>query len=184
MLRIPELDGVVVNSNDDAMLDLARSLGAEAIKRADVYADGFNANAMLKNAAETFPGDIAVVTNCTNPCISDATVKECIQKYFEVEKLGYDSLNTVDDVKEFLWRDNQPLNYSPSNTPRSQDLLGIVKLNFAVNIIHKDRMFEMSTYVGATPYLHRINRVEALDVDDQFDFDFAEFTYKSIHSLM
>ena len=31
--RIPSLDGIVVNSNDDTMLEIARENGCEAVKR-------------------------------------------------------------------------------------------------------------------------------------------------------
>ena len=98
MLRIPELDGVVVNSNDDEMLELARSLGAETVKRPEEYADSNATNSMYKFVAETFTADTMVYANCTSPCIRDETVSSCIKKYYEV--LGqYDSLNTANDVK-------------------------------------------------------------------------------------
>lgn len=183
MLRIPELDGVVVNSNDDEMLELARSLGAEAVKRPEEYAASHATNEMYRHVAETFTADVMVYANCTSPCISDATVSACIRRYFEIAEEGYDSLNTANDVKEFLWENNKPINYDPEHTPRSQDLPDIVMLNFALNIIRRERMVEIKHYIGKRPYIHKISREDAIDVDDMLDFEFAEFMYKKLHSL-
>ena len=182
MLRIPELDGVVVNSNDDEMLDLARSLGAEAVKRPEEFATSNATNSMYKFVAETFTADTMVYANCTSPCIRDETISDCIKKYYEI--LGpYDSLNTANDVKEFLWKDNKPINYDPANTPRSQDLPDILMLNFAISIIDRQHMVDIAHYIGKKPYIHKISREDAIDVDDMLDFEFAEFMYKKQHEI-
>ncbi len=183
MLRIPELDGVVVNSNDDEMLDLARSLGAETVKRPEEFAASNATNSMYKFVAETFTADTMVYANCTSPCIKDETVRECIKKYREISG-EYDSLNTANDVKEFLWKDNKPINYDPANTPRSQDLPDILMLNFAISIIDRQHMVDIAHYIGKKPYIHKIDREDAIDVDDMLDFEFAEFVYRKQHNLL
>lgn len=183
MLRIPELDGVVVNSNDDEMLALAKSLGAETVKRPEIYADSNATNSMYKFVAETFTADTMVYANCTSPCIRDETVRACIKKYYE--NLGrYDSLNTGNDVKEFLWQDNKPINYDPEHTPRSQDLPDILMLNFAISIIDRQHMVDISHYIGKKPFIYKISREDAVDVDDMLDFEFAEFLYKKQHNII
>ncbi len=183
MLRIPELDGVVVNSNDDEMLDLARSLGAETVKRPEEFVASNATNSMYKFVAETFTADTMVYANCTSPCIKDETVRECIKKYREISG-EYDSLNTANDVKEFLWKDNKPINYDPANTPRSQDLPDILMLNFAISIIDRQHMVDIAHYIGKKPYIHKIDREDAIDVDDMLDFEFAEFVYRKQHNLL
>ena len=181
MLRIPELDGVVVNSNDDEMLALARSLGAETVKRPEEFATSCATNSMYKFVAETFTADTMVYANCTSPCIRDEVISECIRTYFQ--KLGeFDSLNTGNEVKEFLWKDNQPINYDPAHTPRSQDLPDILMLNFAINIIDRQHMVDIAHYIGKKRYIHKISREDAVDVDDMLDFEFAEFLYKKQHN--
>ena len=182
MLRIPELDGVVVNSNDDQMLELAKSLGAETVKRPQIYAENNATNSMYKFVAETFDADIMVYSNCTSPCISDETIRKCIAKYYDVCD-EYDSLNTASDVKEFLWYNNKPLNYDPKQTPRSQDLPNILKLNFAINIINREKMIKISHYIGEKPYLFKIDPEDSIDIDDMLDFEFAEFVYNKRHNF-
>ncbi len=177
--RLKNLDGIVVNSNDDEMLDIARSLGVQAVKRDEYYAGDNVTNEMYKNIAENCDSDIIMYTNVTSPMIEDSTIEKCIDFYFANCK-QYDSVNTAHYIKEFLWLDGKPINYELSKTPKSQDLPNIMALNFAINIIKRDRLIELSHYVGKNPYLYPVDKVEAIDIDDMVDFEFAEFMYKKL----
>ena len=177
--RIKELDGIVVNSNDDEMLDIARSLGAEAVKRDEYYAGDNVTNEMYKNIAENCSSDIIMYTNVTSPMIEDETISKLIQCYHE--NCGeYDSVNTAHYIKEFMWLDGKPMNYELDKTPKSQDLPNIMALNFAINLIDRQRLIDIAHYVGKKPYLYVIDRVQAIDIDDMIDFEFAEFMYKKL----
>lgn len=177
--RINNLDGIVVNSNDDQMLDIARQLGAEAVKRDEYYAGDNVTNEMYKNIAQNCNSDIIMYTNVTSPLIEDKTIENCISTYFAVNSM-FDSLNTANYVKEFLWENGKPINYNPANTPKSQDLPNICALNFAINIIERQKLIDYSHYIGKKPYLYVVDKVEAIDIDDMVDFEFAEFMYKKL----
>ncbi len=177
--RINNLDGIVVNSNDDTMLDIARSNGVEAVKRDEYYAGDNVTNEMYKNIAENCPCDVIMYTNVTSPLISDETIIKCINLYREKDD-SFDSINTANFVKEFLWLDGKPINYDPNHTPKSQDLPDIAALNFAINIIERDNLIKRKHYIGSKPYLYIVDRVEAIDIDDMIDFEFAEFMYKKL----
>lgn len=180
MLRIKGVDAVQVNSNDDIMLNIGRELGCETFKRDQYYAtDMVSTNELRKNAAENIDADVIMVTNCTNPLVKDATIEQALETYKSLPS-QYDSLNTVHDIKEFLWLDGKPLNYNQDQTPRSQDLPDIVALDSAVNIISRERMIEISNFVGRSPYLFKISQLEATDIDTELDFEVAEYLYNSL----
>ena len=143
--RINNLDGIVVNSNDDTMLEIAKSLGADTVKRDEYYARDNVTNEMYTSKDESF-----------------------------------DSINTANLVKEFLWLDNKPINYNPEKTPKSQDLPDIKALNFAINIIDRDNLITRSHYIGKKPLLYLVDDIEAIDIDNMIDFEFAEFMYKKL----
>lgn len=178
--RIPNLDGIIVNSNDDKMLKMAAVLGAEIVKRDDYYASNqISMSDVYKNMAENADTDIIAYINVTNPLLKDETIIKAIEKFKELFYLNsYDSLNSAHLIKEFMFRDNLPINYDLQNQPRSQDLPDIAALNFAINIIAKEKMIERKNVVGYKPNLFIIDEVEATDIDTQIDFDFAEFIYK------
>lgn len=181
--RIKGLDGIIVNSNDDDMLNIAKSLGCETIKREPYYASSeVSMSDVYKNMAEHCNCDVIAYINVTNPLLNDDTIEEAIKCYKNQIKLGkFDSLNSAHLIKEFLFKDNLPINYELMNQPRSQDLPDIAALNFAISIISKSRMIECKNVVGYQPNIYVINDIEATDIDNPIDFEFAEFVYSKQH---
>lgn len=176
--RISNLDGVIVNSNDDNMLNIAKMLGAETVKRDEYYSsNSVCMSDVYENMAQNADTDIIVYANVTNPLISDDTIYNAIEFYKNNMK-QYDSVNTAHLIKEFLWKDGKAFNYDPLNQPRSQDLPDIYALNFAVSIISRENMINYKNVIGHNPYLYNVNYQEATDIDDEIDFEFAEFLFK------
>jgi CMP-N-acetylneuraminic acid synthetase len=175
--RLKNLDGVVVNSNDDNMLAIARQLGCECVKREELYASNdVSMSEVYKNMAENFPGDTVAYTNVTNPLIKDKTLFEIIEAYKRFSTI-YDSVNTAHYIKEFLFQNNAPINYELKNQPRSQDLPDILALNFACNVLTKETMIKCKNVVGETPHIYAISELEATDIDNEIDFEFAEYVF-------
>lgn len=177
LLRIRNLDGVIVNSNDDGMLEIARKMGCEAVKREQKYASNeVSMSEVYKNMAENFNGDVIVYANVTNPLLKDYTIEKAIDTYM-MKADDFDSLNSAHLIKEFLFKDGNPINYDLEHQPRSQDLPDIYALNFAINIIERERMIECKNVVGKHPYIWGIDDIEATDIDNPLDFEFAEYVY-------
>ncbi len=176
--RIKNLDGIVVNSNDDTMLEIAQKLGCETVKRDPYFASNtVSMSDVYQNMAENFSGDIIVYANATNPLIKDDTIEKAIDTFLSFQG-EYDSLNSSHLVKEFMFLNGKPMNYDLLNQPRSQDLPDIHALNFAISILTKENMIAYKNVVGRKPYLFAIDEYEATDIDNPIDFEFAEFAYK------
>lgn len=177
--RIPNLDGIIVNSNDDEMLTLAASLGCETVKRDQYYAsNSVSMSDVYRNMAENCDCDVIAYINCTNPLLKDQTIIDAIEAYKEMVASGkFDSLNSAHLIKEFMFKDNLPINYDLRHQPRSQDLPDIAALNFAISIISREKMIECKNVVGYAPNIYIIDEVEATDIDNPIDFEFAEFVY-------
>lgn len=155
LMLIPRLDGVVVNSDSDEMLDMARSCGAEVVKRAGYFASStVSINEVYENMAQNFDADIVVYSNCTNPLIEDSSIIGAIDMFL---KGGGDSCNTGHYIREFLWQDGKAMNYNPLQMPRSRDLPDIIALNFAVNVISRETMVHLKSIVGCRPLFYLIS---------------------------
>ena len=175
---VPELDGVVVNSNDPEMLEVAKSMGCETVKRDPYYASNTVCMSdVYENMASNIDTDYIVYANCTNPLLKTETISEAIRVFKSVSG-KYDSLNSAHLIKEFLFNNGVPVNYDLAHQPRSQDLPDLYALNFAINIISKKDMIECKNVVGKHPYIFGTDEVEGTDIDNPIDFDFAEFVYK------
>ncbi len=178
MQRIKEIDGVIVNSDSEEMLSLAQSLGTQIVRRDNYYATSeVSANDFYQNIAENFDADVLLLSNVTSPMIKDETIIDVISKF---ENCGgeYDSVTTATPVKEFLWKNGKALNYDPRKKPRSQDLPEILSLNHAVGIMNRKTMIKAKDIVGFKPLLVPISLEESVDIDNEIDFEFAEFMYK------
>jgi len=177
LLNIRNLDGVIVNSNDDRMLQIAEKMGCETVKRDEYFASNdVSMSEVYKNMAENFNGDIIVYANVTNPLLKSYTIEKAIETYM-MKSEDYDSLNSAHLIKEFLFKDGLPINYKLEKQPRSQDLPDIYALNFAINIIEREKMIECKNVVGKRPYIWGIDEIEATDIDNPIDFEFAEYVY-------
>ncbi|RDU57131.1 cytidylyltransferase [Helicobacter sp. MIT 00-7814] len=184
MKRIKSLgfiDEIVVNSNSDEMLEIAVKLGVNVVKRDEYFATSeVSINEVVVNLAQNINSDTMILSNATSPMITDSTIITCLKTY--KKNIGsYDSLATAHLCKEFLYLNQKPLNYDPKHKPRSQDLPDILVLNSALYIISRDLTIRKCDVVGYKPYFEIIPLVESIDIDNELDFEIAEFLYKKYH---
>jgi len=176
--KINELDEIIVNTDSDEMIEIAKSLNVSTFKRDKYYATNeISINKVYKNIAENTQADDIFYAHVTSPLLKTDTIKKAIKLYLENPK-EYDSICSVTPVKEFLWQNNKPINYDEYNKPRSQDLPEIFSLNNAISIIPRKIMIEKEDIVGYRPYFYIMDKYESIDIDNEIDFEFAEFLYK------
>lgn len=176
--KIDLLDDIIVNTDSQEMLDVAKKLGVTPFKRDSYYASNeVSINDLYRNIAETTDSDIILVTHVTNPMLKTGTITKAIETFNNL-KDGFDSLSTVSLVKEFLWKDGKAINYDVNNKPRSQDLPEIYRLNHAINILSRETMYERKDLMGYKPFFYLLDNYESIDIDNEIDFEFAEFIYK------
>ena len=177
---VKEINDVVVNSNSDEMLSIAKNLGAKTVKRDDYYASNtISMSSVFEDMAKNMDCENILYANCTNPLVSTNSYSDAIRIFLN-NTSAYDSLVSCHDIKEFLYLDGKALNYDPMNQPRSQDLPNVVALNFAISIIPKSDMIKNRNIIGMNPYFYKLNEVESLDIDTPLDFFIAEKLYQHI----
>ena len=80
--RISNIDGIVVNSNDDKMLEIASNMGCEVVKRDEYYASNqVSMSEVYRNMAENVNADVIAYINATNPLLNDKTIVQAIENY-------------------------------------------------------------------------------------------------------
>ena len=175
--QLKGIDEIIVSTDCEKCTRIAQENNIKVHIR-----DNFHSGSTVTNdehwyhIANITPGDIVFMAQVTSPMVKVSTYQKAINKIIEDESI--DSIVSVSEEKKFLWEDNKPINYDISRTPKSQDLPNIFSLNFAISIIDKDVMMKKRNVVGDKPYFLYLNKVESVDIDDIFDFEFAEFLYK------
>jgi CMP-N-acetylneuraminic acid synthetase len=179
--RLTGINDIVVTSDDKTMLDLASSLGATAMERDPFYAsDTVPMGDVYVHLASLLRCKDILWTPVTSPLIKDDTVQKCINLYKTKEE--YDSVVTANYIKEYLWLDNEAINYDPKNHPRSQDLPNVYALNFAANILPRETMIQNRNILGNKFYPLMLDDIESVDVDTGFDLMVAEALYEKVNS--
>ena len=178
--KLDFIDEIIINTDSRKAISIAKKLGVKYFKREDYFASSKCLNSdFWKNVADNTKSEFIMFTNCTSPLIKLNTYKEMIslaRKFFKSKK--FDSLNTVTEIKEFLFKDNIPINFKLNKTPNSQNLPNIVKLNFAINILRTKQMSSGKSLIGKKPFLYKLDEIEGLDINSPYEFSFAEYLFK------
>ena len=177
--KIKELDEIIINTNSEEAITIARDYKISYFRREDYFASSKCTNSEFwSNIAKNTNSKYIMFTHCTNPLVKVETYIKFIET-FKNHKEKYDSFNTVTDVKEFLFIKNKPINFDLAKAPNSQNLPDTFKLNFAINILLTEQMFKTKTLIGKKPYFYKLDEVEGYDINTPLEFNFAEHLFKN-----
>jgi YrbI family 3-deoxy-D-manno-octulosonate 8-phosphate phosphatase len=176
--KVKGIDRILVSSNCDIMLGIAKDMGVDIHKRDEQYCTNHNPGHFFCNLASTINTNILMHVPVTTPLINVSQYDKILIKWNDV-KLNHDSLNATTKIKEFIWHNKKPINYDRNNPPPSQDLPDFSYLNFGCNIISKKSVLKLNNIVGKCPFLFEIDSISGLDIDENSDFIKAELLYKN-----
>lgn len=174
--KVKGLDDIVVSSDGQHVLDIARAAGANTHLRSAYYASAkCTGSEFFQNLAKSISADVLIYSPPTSPFILPETVELAISKYNSED---CDSIATVHPVKHHMWLNNKPMNYDILNSPNSQDLPEIQRITYGVCINSSKNVIKCKNVVGLKPYLLEIDEIEAVDIDTMLDFRFAEYLFE------
>ena len=178
LLKVKNLDEIIVNSDSDIMLEIANKYNVKSQKRDEFFASSNATNSDFhKHIAEVTNSDFIFLAPVCSPFIGVKRHQEAINNFMMSE---VDSLTSCELVKGHLWLDGKPINYSLDNVPNSQDLPEIKKLNYGISIIKRQTMIERKGLVGLKPEFVVLNEIESTDIDEMETFNTAEILYNNL----
>lgn len=178
--RIKDIDEIIVSSDCDKMLKLAKKLNVTVHRREKYYASSKATNSELfENLASFIDSDYIMYSPVTSPLIKDNTIVKCIN--FLKKKSKFKSVATTRLVKEHMWLNNKPFNYKLSDAPSSQDLPDVMSITFGCCILKKKDMVKFKNVITNQTKFFVLDEIESLDIDTELEFQFAEFIYKKTH---
>lgn len=172
------VEDIIVNTDSEEAIEIAKKAGVSFHRREPYYASSKCSNSEFHHylAKVTDSKDI-LIAQVTAPLITKESYLKAIDAFYEND---CDSLMSVKVLKEFIWYKNKPLNYSLENTPNSQDLPEYIVPTFGLVIVKRESMLEARSYIGKKPFFYKVSQEEAIDIDTELDFEFAEFMYQRI----
>lgn len=117
-------------------------------------------------------------THSTNPLLTTRTIDRAVEKYFR-NLNNYDSLFSITRLQTRLyWQDGRPINHNPNELLRTQDLPPVCEENSNIYIFSKKSFQTHKRRIGEEAYLFEMDKIEAVDIDEETDFLIAEALYR------
>ncbi|TVQ31337.1 MAG: acylneuraminate cytidylyltransferase family protein [Phycisphaeraceae bacterium] len=180
LLGCPSVDEVVIDTDsDEIMRECARVFPeVRLIKRPDSLRGGHvPMHDVLKHDVMQVEAEFYLQTHATNPLLTGATIERAI-KDFLIARPDCDSLVSVTRLQSRLYdASGRPINHDPRRLERTQDLAPVFEENSNIYIFTRDTLFEHGVRIGRSPLFFEVNRIEAMDIDDEQDFRMAEALY-------
>jgi N-acylneuraminate cytidylyltransferase len=174
--KVPEVNKIVVSSDSDVMLSMAREAGVDCHKRAPEYCDEKTKSfgEVVKHVTESIEGEHVLWATCTSPLVFPKTYSQAIEEYFVALDNGYDSLVAFEKIKRYLWNDDGPINYELGlkHVP-SQQLPNLYIVTDGICLAPRKKMIEWSYFHGKNPYKFIVDKRTAVDIDDGLDLAVA-----------
>lgn len=170
--KVKEISRIVVSSDSDLMLQMAKAAGAETHKRAPEYCDEKTKTfgEVVRHVAESVEGDDILWATCTSPLVTPKLYAQAIKEYYPALEQGYDSLVSFEVIKRYLWDDNGPVNYELGlkHVP-SQQLPNLYIVTDGILLAPREKMIEWSYFHGRNPYRFIVDKRSGCDIDDGLD---------------
>ena len=178
LVKCEEIDEVYVFCSDEAIKDYLVP-GVKYLKR-PTFLDTQEATPqdIISEFMKLVDADIYGVCHCTSPFVSKEHIDECFKA---VKSLKYDSSFTGEKIQRLLWKsNNEPLNFDPTNVPRTQDLEPIYNEVSAAYVFKREVFEKLHRRIGLTPHITEVTGVECADIDYPEDFEIANAIYMKL----
>lgn len=180
-LKSKYIDKMIVTSDDNEILEIAKKHGSDTIKRPyELASDTASSFDAIKHTIENIDNyDYIVLLQPTSPLRTTRNIDEAIELLGEknadaivsVCEMDHSPLwsNTLDNtltLQGFL--SNEVLN------KRSQDLKKYYRLNGAIYICDTKRLLQEKTFfVNDKIFAYKMDRESSIDIDEEIDFKIA-----------
>jgi len=181
-LKSQYIDTVVVTSDDDEILDIAKFFGAKIIKRPEKLAsDTSTTFDAIKHTIENVEKyDYIVLLQPTSPLRNEKHIDEAIEL---LEAKNADAIVSVCEMDHSpLWsntlRQDGNMNHFLKDeilNKRSQDLDKYYRLNGAIYICKTEKLLEEKRFfLKDNIFAYVMDRKSSIDIDEEIDFKMAE----------
>lgn len=183
LLASSRVDEVVVDTDSDDIEAAVRTSFSEvALSRRpkELHGDLVPMHDIVAHIADQTAHDTVLQTHSTNPLLKAETIDAAINEY--LSDIEHDSLMSVTAWQSrFFFVDGSPVNHNPAELLRTQDLPPLLEENSNIYLAPTEQIRRTRLRIGSNPLLFRIDGSEAVDIDEQFEFDLAEMLLERRH---
>lgn len=175
------IETVVINTDSDIIAEDAAKHFSKVkihIRPENIRGDMVPMNDIIAYDINHYPGEHFLQTHSTNPLLSAKALEEGIQTYFSMSD-EFDSIFSVTRWQTRLyWSSGEPINHNPEELIRTQDLSPVFEENSNFYIFSKTSFKRADNRrIGVKPKMFVMDKIEAIDIDEEPDFKLAETLY-------
>ena len=174
----PEIAEVVVDTDSPVIMDGLKKhfLDVTILERPEDLRDEMvPMNEILLYDTSQVEADYYIQTHSTNPLLRSQTISQAIQTFLQSLD-SHDSLFSVTRLKTRLYdQEGRAVNHDPSELLRTQDLPLIYEENSCIYIFDRQTLQMRGHRLGERPMMFEIEAAEAWDIDEEIDFQIADF---------
>ena len=143
-----------------------------------IQGDEVSMNRIIKYDIEQTDSDWYLQTHCTNPLLSPRTIEDAYQKFRSSD--SSESLFSVTPHHKFFWtKDRTPINHvNNERLTMTQKLEPLYEENSNMYFFSEESFSENDNRIGEDSELYEMDELEAIDIDEQADFEMAEYFHK------
>lgn len=177
LLAVPEINEIVVDTDSEPVMNGLRE-NFPQVKIVDrpehLRADDIPMNEILIHDTALFPADFYLQTHSTNPLLKAETISRAVQLLVASYPKN-DSLFSVTRWQtRFYDRDGNAVNHNPRELIQTQDLPPMYEENSCMYIFNRENLLAKRHRIGNHPLMFEIPRLEAVDIDEESDFQIAD----------
>jgi regulator of RNase E activity RraA/CMP-N-acetylneuraminic acid synthetase len=183
LLECDLIDTVYLDTESEALIELASDLDIEVLKRdPNLASNTTDGHALFANECAQVEADIYIQSLCTSPFITAETLTRAITAL--TENANADSLVAVQSKKQYCWTDGRP-DYGEGRIPNSVDLSDTIIESMGLYMVRRSGDGAPTKRFGETPILFELTDEEAVDLNWPDDLALAERIcagYRAVHN--
>jgi CMP-N-acetylneuraminic acid synthetase len=180
LLECPAIDEVAIDTDSERIaLDSARTFPTVRLFTRPFHLRGGEVpmNEVLLNDVEQVESDLYLQTHSTNPLLRPTTLSRAIAAFL-AQGTRFDSMFSVTRLQTRIWNAaGAPLNHDVNTLLRTQDLPPIFEENSCFYLFSGVGLRQRRNRIGERPMMFEIDPEEAWDIDEELDFEIAEYLY-------
>lgn len=177
LIAVPEINAIMVDTDSEPVMDGLRANFPQVkiIQRPEnLRAPEIPMNEILAYDTAQVEADFYIQTHSTNPLLKAETISAAINGFLS-KYPAFDSMFSVTRLQTRLWDSlTRPINHNPAILLQTQDLPPVYEENSCFYLFTRQNLLARRNRLGERPLMVEIPRLEAVDIDEEADFETAD----------
>lgn len=180
---VNDVSQIIVSSEDDYILEMARKEGVITLKRPVEYTNGERTFSEFVEYIVSQMDTQHILWSCvTSPLVGQKLYQNVINKYYEILSQGYDSLISVLKFKKYILDKNGSVNFKIGNKHIEHGKLPELYLfTNGFTLAQRKDMIKWKYLWGIVPFKFEVTKHEAIDIKDIYDYESAVAIWEKYH---